>query len=118
MAKTRIQLRVEELRKPIVQHIQADRVRWLQEIQRCAFFDIRQFMTEAGDLKLLQDVDQEHLAAIAGLEVIPELEGTGESRVQIGFRKKFRLTDHLDALELFGKAMGFLNVKEQPGLAP
>jgi hypothetical protein len=29
MAKTKIQLRVEELRKPIVQHIQADRLRWL-----------------------------------------------------------------------------------------
>jgi phage terminase small subunit len=27
MAKTKIRLRVEELRKPIVQHIQADRVR-------------------------------------------------------------------------------------------
>jgi hypothetical protein len=72
-------------------------------------------MTEAGDLKPLQDVDQEHLAAIAGLEVIPEFEGTGDSRVQIGFRKKLKLTDRLEALELFGKATGFFNVKEQPG---
>jgi hypothetical protein len=77
-----------------------------------AFFDIREVFDANGSIKDLSANRTQHLPAIAGMEVFEEFSGTEGQRQKID---KLKLTDRLDALKLFGKATGFLNVKEQPG---
>jgi phage terminase small subunit len=114
MKKGEIRARVEGLRRPVVQAIQKSRIEWLHQIQHTAFFDIRELFDGNGSIKDLSQIGPEHLPAIAGMEVFEEFSGTGAQRQKIGVTKKLKLTDRLHALELFGKATGFLNVKEQP----
>src|SRR5262245_46082513 len=83
MQKGEIRARVEELRQPVVQAIQKSRIEWLQEIERCAFFDILEIVDQHGK--------------------------------KTGKTQNLKLSDRLDALELFGKATGFLKEKEQKG---
>lgn len=113
MQKGDIRARVAELRAPVVQAVQKDRIEWLREIQRCAFFDIRQLLDENGNIKAFDQVSDDALPAVAGLEVEEVWEGHGKDRTQTGETKKLKLVDRLAALTLFGKATGFLQEKER-----
>lgn len=113
MQKGAIAGRIAELRKPVVDALQKSRLEWLLEIQRCAFFDIRQLLTEDGRIKPFDQISDEHLPAIAGLEVFEEFEGHGKEREKIGETKKLKLNSRLEALELFGKEAGYSNTLKQ-----
>lgn len=83
----------------------------LKELAKVAFGDIRKLYTEAGSLKNIQDIDDESIAMLAGIEVFEEYEGYGADRERIGDTKKVKLTDKLKALELLGRHLGIFNDK-------
>lgn len=91
----------------------------LNELAKIAFGDIRKLYTETGSLKNIQDMDNEAIAMLAGLEVFEEYDGYGADRERVGETKKVKLTDKLKALELLGKHLGIfkdkldLNLKEK-----
>ena len=95
MAKGHIGARVAELRAPVVKAVQYDQARWLQEVQRCAFFDVRNLFDSEGNPIGIHTLNEETAPAVAGFEIAE------------GSTKKIRLTDKLKALELFGKATGY-----------
>jgi phage terminase small subunit len=83
-----------------------DRV--LQEVARLAFLDIRKVLTDGGNLKPISELDDDTAAAIAGLEIMEEHQGSGADRVFIGYTKKLKLSDKKGALELLMRHLGML----------
>ena len=95
MATGKIQTRIEEIRAPALRKVQYDYARWLEEVQRCAFFDVRNLFDNEGNPIGMHTLNEETAPAVAGFEIAE------------GSTKKIRLTDKLKALELFGKATGY-----------
>lgn len=81
------------------------RERWLQEIQRLAFYDTRKWFDAHGKPVEVSGLDPDSAAVLAGFEVEDRMNGKGELA---GSVKRYRLADKLKALELFGKATGYL----------
>lgn len=73
--------------------------RLLNEVARCAFFDIRNVFEDDGSVKQLKDIDPATRSAIAGIEVVEMFEGTGDQRHAYGLLKKIKLVDRGSALE-------------------
>ncbi len=107
MAARKMTARIAELRAPVVKAVQYDQERWLQELQRCAFIDPREFFDAEGNPIAIPALNDDSAPAVAGFEVTQEFSGKGESRELIGYTKKIKITDKLRALELFGKATGY-----------
>jgi phage terminase small subunit len=82
-------------------NITAERV--LKEIAKLAFFDPRKFFHADGSPIPICDLDDDTAAALAGMDVLEEFEGSGETRVFVGYTKKFKLSDKRASLELLGK---------------
>lgn len=91
------------------------REQWLEEIRKLAFFDPRKFFDNHGNPIEVCALDDESAPAIAGFEFTEEYltaksPGSVEKpaeHIATGYTKKFKLTDKLKALELYGKATGF-----------
>jgi len=83
----------------------AERV--LLEVARLAFFDPRKLLREDGSPKPIHELDDDTAAAVAGLDITEEWEGTGEDRVFIGYTKKYKFADKNAALD---KAMRHLGL--------
>lgn len=89
--------------------ITQDRV--LQEYARLAFFDPRKLFEENGKPKDISQLDDDTAAALVGLDVMEEYEGTGESRELVGYTKKYKLANKLGALDSLGKHLGMFESK-------
>jgi phage terminase small subunit len=86
--------------------VTADRV--LQELARVAFFDARKLLNADGSLKAITDLDDDTAGALAGLDVLEEFAGSGEDRKLIGYTKKVKLPNKVEALGLAMKHLGML----------
>ena len=80
--------------------------RTLREIARIAYFDPRKMMGEDGQPVALHQLDDDTAAAINGLEVLEEYEGSGEDRKLVGHVKKYKIADKNAALEKAAKILG------------
>ena len=89
-------------------NITADRV--LLEIARLAFFDPRQLLNPDGSPKPINELDDGTAAALAGLDITEEFEGSGADRVFTGYTKKFKLADKNSALEKLAKHLGLYKI--------
>lgn len=81
----------------------------IQELARIAFLDIRKLYDSNGELKNIQDIDEETVKAISSLETLEEYAGYGNDREKIGNTQKVKLLDKTKALELLGKHLGLFN---------
>ena len=88
--------------------VTADRV--IQEIARIAFFDPRKLLNPDGSPKPINELDDDTAAALAGLDITEEFEGSGADRVFTGYTKKFKLADKNSALEKLAKHLGMYEV--------
>ena len=110
-AKTAEQQGYQLLQKPSVQAaiaarqkereqriaVTADRV--LLEAARLALFDPRKLFNDDGSPKGITELDDDTAAAVAGIEVVEQFEGSGKDRVFVGYLKKYRIADKNQALE-------------------
>jgi phage terminase small subunit len=87
-------------------HITQDRV--LQELARLAFFDPRRLLNADGSPKQITELDDDTAAAIAGLDVLEQFEGTGDERTFVGYVKKYKISDKNSALTNAMKHLGLL----------
>ena len=107
MAKGNIGARVQELRAPVVKAVQMDQATWLRHIERRATFDPR-LLFDAEDHPIpIHKLSDVAAAGIIGFEYVEQIEGHGDSRRVVGSLYKYKLTDPLRGLELFGKATGY-----------
>jgi len=84
--------------------VTADRV--LLEAARLALFDPRQLFNDDGSPKGIHELDDDTAAAVAGIEVMEQFEGSGTDRVFVGYVKKYRIADKNAALEKLFKHHG------------
>jgi len=106
MASTKVQLRVEELKERITNAGIASATRVLLEASRLATFDPRKLFREDGSPKPINELDDDTAAALAGLDVLEEFEGSGDGRVFVGYTKKYKVADKNSALEKLFKHHG------------
>jgi len=85
--------------------------RLLKEVERLAFFDPRKLYDENGNLKRVNDLDDDTAAALAGFEVTEEFEGSGQERQSIGFTKKMKWYDKNVAIDKGMRYFGMLKDK-------
>ena len=82
--------------------------RVLQEVKRIGFADIRDAYGEDGALKEMKDMPHEVAAVISGVESIEYFEGSGKEKKQVGFIKKVKFWNKLDAIKMLATNLGML----------
>lgn len=82
-------------------HMNTDEI--LARIALVARADPRGLYNEDGSLKPVHELDDAAAAAVAGIEVLEEFDGTGKDRVKVGETKKVRLRDPMAALRLLAE---------------
>jgi phage terminase small subunit len=123
--KTAYAIGEENLRKPeIVAEIQVcmkrlserteiSQEKVLNELAKIGFFDIRKLLDTQGNPIPLHELDDHTAAAIAGLDILEEYDGTGKDRIFVGYVKKYKIADKRAALVDIGKHIGmFIDRKE------
>lgn len=106
MADAKVSLRVGDLRERITETGIASAARVLLEASRLALFDPRKLFFDDGMPKPITALDDDTAAALAGLEVVEEFEGSGEDRKFVGYTKKYKVADKNSALEKLFKHHG------------
>lgn len=106
MADTKIAQRVAELKERITSKGIASAERTLLEASRLALFDPRKLFRDDGSPKPITELDDDTAAALAGLDVVEEWEGSGDGRVFAGYTKKYKIADKNSALEKLFKHHG------------
>jgi phage terminase small subunit len=99
--------------------ITQDRV--LLELSRIAFFDPRKLLRDDGSPKPIGELDDGTAAALAGLEITEEWEGSGEDRVFVGYTKKYKISDKNTAITNAMRHLGMFVDKSEvsaPGGKP
>lgn len=92
--------------------------RTAREIARIAYFDPRKMFHADGRPKEITELDDDTAAAIGGLEVLEQFEGSGENRKLIGVIKKYKISDKNSALDKAARILGkYKKDNEQPGAA-
>ena len=99
LQKPSVQAAIAERQKEREQRtaVTADRV--LLEAARLALFDPRKLFNDDGSPKGITELDDDTAAAVAGIEVVEQFEGSGRDRVFVGYLKKYRIADKNSALE-------------------
>ncbi len=77
--------------------------RTLTEIAKGAFYDVRKLFNADGSPKEISELDDETAAAIEGVEVMEQFQGTGEDRVFVGHIKKYKLAKRSTSLDMLMK---------------
>jgi len=102
----KVQSRIDELRKAASDIANVSNARVIQEIARLALFDPRKLFFDDGTPKPITSLDDDTAAALAGLDVTEEFEGSGEDRKFVGYTKKYKIADKNSALEKLAKILG------------
>lgn len=114
MAKSKIKVRIDELKQAAAQKAQMSRERWLALVAKCCEFDPRKMFDAMGNPKEISDLDDTEAAAIEGFEFIEDFIGKkDEQRTAVGYTKKFKLNSRIRALELMGKAQKFYAERQE-----
>ena len=106
LKKLEIQTAIQKAIKKRARRVEITQDRVLQEYARLAFYDPRKLFDEDGKPKDISSLDDDTAAALAGLDVMEEYEGTGENRQFIGYTKKYKLANKLGALDSVAKHLG------------
>ncbi len=77
-----------------------------REIARIAFFDPRKMFHADGRPKEITELDDDTAAAIVGIDVLEEWEGTGDKRVMRGYVKRYKIANKNVAHDQAAKIRG------------
>ena len=114
----KVSLRLKELRERIAGLGIASAERTLLEATRIALFDPRNLFFDDGTPKPITALDDDTAAALAGLDVVEEFEGSGDDRKFVGYTKKYKVADKNSALEKLFKHHGLYERDNQQKTDP
>lgn len=106
-----VQAAIQERMKARQQRTEITQDAVLKELARIAFFDPRKLFNADGSPKAINELDDDTAAALAGVEVLEEFEGTGKDRVFVGYTKKYKVSDKNTALTNAMRHLGMLSDK-------
>ena len=118
MANDKVKIRVKELRERITKTGIASAERVLLEASRLALFDPRNLFNADGSPKPITELDDDTAAALAGLDIHEEYEGSGDGRVFVGYTKKYKIADKNSALEKLFKHHGLYELDNKQKTDP
>lgn len=78
----------------------------LRSLRQALFFDPRKLFDVKGNLKAVQELDEDTALALTGIEVFEEFEGRGRDRHFIGVTKKVKWLDKNAARDQANKILG------------
>lgn len=107
LAKLSVQEYLSTLKKKAADESVITKQQLLDELAKIAFFDIRKIYTEDSALMNVKDFDDDSAAAVAGLDVDELYEGFGEDRERVGYTKKVKLHNKIQAIERVSKMLGY-----------
>lgn len=87
--------------------------RTLREIARIGYFDPRKLFQPDGTPKRIDELDDDTAAALAGVDVLEEFEGSGKDRVFVGYTKKYKVADKKGALDMLMKHLDGYNAENK-----
>jgi phage terminase small subunit len=100
----KISAAIEELEANAMESAGITTTRTWLEVRRVAYFDQRKLLDENGAPLPLSKVDDDTVAAIAGIDIEELFSGRGEERVRVGALKKYRAWNKTDALKMILQA--------------
>lgn len=98
-------------RKEILKAANQHRKEWfehaiIRELGRLAFVDIRELYNDDGTLKPMSEWPAGASASVMSIETDEIFEQVGREKVHVGNRKKLKLYNKLQSIELLGKCQG------------
>lgn len=111
LTKNHVAEAVAQRMKDRAQRTQITQDRVLKEFARIAFFDPRKLFRDDGTPRPINELDDDTAAAIAGLDVSEEFDGSGPDRVFVGYTKKYKVSDKKGALDSVARHLGMFNDK-------
>lgn len=114
MKNSKVAARVAELQKAVADAAVMQKREWCERLTKIARADVRKMYDKFGNPIELPELGENEAAAIAGFEFAEEFSGKEGERVAVGYTKKYKLVDPLRALEVLGKAYGFMSNDEAP----
>lgn len=118
MANAKVSVRVKELQEKHAAKFDITAERVLLEIARIAFFDPRKLYYPDGSPIPINLLDDDTAAALAGLDIHEEYEGTGKDRKFIGYTKKYKVSEKNAALEKLAKYRGLYELDNKQKTNP
>jgi phage terminase small subunit len=109
MKNSKIAARVKELQNILADQAVMKEPEWRERLTKIARADVRQMYDNHGNPKEIPELGENEAAAIAGFEFTEEFAGKEGERTAVGYTKKFKLVDPLRALEVLGRAYGFMS---------
>lgn len=103
LAKLHIQQYLSVRKKKMADKLELSQERVMQEIARIALFDFRKLFNENGSLKAIADMDDEAAAVLASVDVEELFEYVDKEKNHIGFTKKLKTWNKVQALEMLAK---------------
>jgi phage terminase small subunit len=113
MANPKLAQRLTRLKEEFKERNMITVERVLKEYAKLGFFDPRNLFNDNGTPKDITELDDETAAALAGIEVLEQYEGTGDNKEFVGYVKKYRLTDKKAALDSIAKHLGMFTEKSE-----
>jgi phage terminase small subunit len=113
LSKVIIQEEIARLLKPIHNRLSITAENVLREAARIAFFDIRKVFDDKGNLKNIQDLDDDTAAALASVENEQLFEGRGDEREYVGDLKKIKTFDKKGMVETLMKYLKLLTERHE-----
>ena len=113
LTKPHVQLEIERKHKELAANEMIGTEAVLLELARCSFYDIKDFVTPAGNIREIEDIPLDARRAIIGLKVTRRLLGAaGEAQVE-EIVTELKLANKTPNLDLIGKYYKMWN-KEEP----
>lgn len=106
LTESKVRRRVQELRNRAAADAVLSVSLILQELKRVALFDPRSIVGDDGVVLSLGEMPSDAAAAIAAIEIEELFEGTGNNRKLVGYTKKVKFWNKVDALDKVMKHLG------------
>ncbi len=103
-----VKARIAELVGAAAEKAEVEIERVLAELARIGFSDVRQFFNEGGQLRPIQDLEDDVARAVSSIEVVVKPGG-------IETVHKVKMWDKLGALEKLAKHLGMFSGAQPPG---
>jgi phage terminase small subunit len=112
LRKAEIQRAICEMQAQISEKLEITAENVLRELARIGFSDLRKAFNKSGNLKAIDSLDDDTVAAIASIKVVTSMDGDG-----VQYTKEIRCWDKRGALEALAKHLGLFdadNTQKRP----
>lgn len=113
-----IQEYLQTLRDKEAEKASISREKWLSELKKVGFSDIRELYSTDGGLHNITQIDDDTAGAISGIKSREIIDGDGN---KVGDIVEVKMHDKLRALDTIGKHLGFFekdNSQRKPDASP